>query len=66
MSTWNDGARPVTCHCSDCDAKPEPSCVICRADGVDIDDWGHCPECRPREDETCEAYEARVAARRAK
>lgn len=45
---------------------PEPSCVICRADGVDIDDWGHCPECRPREEETCEAWDARVAPRRAK
>ena len=63
---WNDGAAPRTCHCSDCDAPLGPSCNVCRGDGVDIDEFGHCPECRPTDEETCEEWTARTRARRAK
>jgi hypothetical protein len=63
--TWND-TTPRTCHCDICDAPPEPACVVCRADGIDLDDWGLCAECRPLEEESCEAYEARIAPRRVK
>ena len=66
MSTWNDGARPVTCHCSDCDAKPGPACKVCGHDETPLNDFDECAECRPREEETCESWDARVAARRAK
>lgn len=42
------------------------ACAICRADGVDISEWGYCAECAPREDESCEAYVDRIRARRVK
>ena len=54
------------CHCSECDAAPEPACSTCRADCVPLDGEGYCPECRPREEETCAEWEERVGKRRAK
>lgn len=63
-STWNDGARPATCHCPGCDAPPEPACAVCGEDCVELDDWMLCAGCRPLDEETCEAYEARIAPRR--
>ena len=48
------------CHCSDCDAEPEPACSGCRADDVPLDDDGLCAMCRPGEDETCAEYDARM------
>lgn len=64
MSTWNDGAVPRICHCSDCDAPPEPACKVCQGDGIEIDEWGLCAECRPTETETTAEYEERMQGRR--
>lgn len=61
---WNIPG-PFVCHCSDCDAPPEPACVICRADYVGLNEQGECAECAPREDETCEEWADRVKWRRA-
>ena len=66
MSTWNSGAVPATCHCRDCDAKPDPACVVCGEDEIELNEMGECAECAPREDETCEGWAARVATRRPK
>ena len=45
---------------------PEPpACNVCRCDGIEIDEWGNCAECAPREEESCEAYVARIRERRA-
>ena len=38
----------------------------CRADCVPLDGEGYCPECRPREEETCAEWQERVGKRRAK
>jgi len=56
---WNSPGA-TTCHCSDCDAKPEPACVVCRADDVPLNDDGLCAMCCPGEDEICEDYAARM------
>ena len=62
--TWNDGAVPRICHCSSCDAPNDPGCNVCREDGIEIDEWGLCANCRPNDEETCEAWEERTAKRR--
>ena len=62
--SWNDGAVPRTCHCSTCDAPPEPACTNCKADCAEIDERGLCAMCRPIDEETCEDWENRVAKRR--
>ena len=52
---WRDEDRP----------EPAPeACVVCRADGIDLNDQGECAECAPREDETCEEWEERMKGRR--
>lgn len=56
---WNS-LGPFTCHCDSCDAKPEPACKVCGADCIPLNDLDECATCQPREDETCEEYEARV------
>ena len=42
------------CHCSDCDAKPEPepACSGCAADDVPLNDEGLCAMCQPGEEES--------------
>jgi hypothetical protein len=63
--SWNSGAVPATCHCRDCDAPSEPVCLGCNADDVPLKD-DYCEMCHWTEDETCEAWAARVATRRPK
>ncbi len=55
----NENAPLVICHCSDCDAPPEPACSVCGHDYIPLDEDGHCANCAPREDESCEDYVAR-------
>ena len=62
---WNSPGA-TTCHCSDCDAKPEPACVVCKGDCIPLNDAGECAECAPREDETCEDWLERMKTRRQK
>lgn len=52
------------CHCSTCDALPEPACSVCKADEIpldfnDLSDEYLCATCAPREGETCGDYIAR-------
>lgn len=58
---WNSPGA-TTCHCSECDAKPEPACVVCKGDCIPLNDLGECAACQPREEETCEEYADRVRA----
>jgi len=46
--------------------KGTPACVVCKADGIPLNDAGECAGCEPREEETCEAWIERTKARRAK
>ena len=62
---WNSPGA-TTCHCDSCDAKPEPACVVCKADCIPLNDAGECAECEPKETETCEEWLARTRARRVK
>ena len=45
------------------DYPPIEVCVNnqCRADGVEIDEFGYCPTCRPREGEGCAEWLDRMA-----
>ena len=60
---WNSPG-PFVCHCSTCDAPADPACSNCKADDVEIDEWGLCEMCRPTDEETCESWEERTAKRR--
>ena len=62
---WNSPGAFV-CHCSSCDAKPEPACKVCGHDEIPLNNAGECAECAPHGEETCEEWRARVAPRRAK
>lgn len=44
-ATWNDGARPVICTCSDCNAKSDPPCRIYDRDEIPMREAGLCEKC---------------------